>query len=110
MALSERSERVHWTVLLDEVLCDIDLSTVCWTWTVEIKNTDTYNVTNEAVQESLREILFHDNTQNVDLAQVRCEVIIRDNPGYLSEQHLQSNTIATTHHPLVRSRVWTHFC
>jgi hypothetical protein len=32
------------------------------------KSTDTYNVTNEAVQESLHEILFHNNTQNIDMA------------------------------------------
>jgi hypothetical protein len=32
------------------------------------RGVDTYNVTNEAVQESLREILFHNNTQNIDLA------------------------------------------
>jgi hypothetical protein len=79
-------------------------------WAAETRGTDTYDITNEAVQESLREILFHDNTQNVDLAEVRCEIIIWDNPGYMGEQHLQSITIATTHHPFVRSRVWTHFC
>jgi hypothetical protein len=45
------------------------------------RGADTYNVANKAVQESLREILFHNNTQNIDLAQVGREVIIWYNPG-----------------------------
>jgi hypothetical protein len=54
-------------------------------WTIAERGTDTYNVTNEAVQESLSEIVFHNNTQNIDLAKVGCEVIIWYNPGYMGE-------------------------
>lgn len=52
-------------------------------WTLVASSTDTYKVNKEAVQESLREILFHDNTQNVDLTQVGCEVVIWNNPEYV---------------------------
>ena len=68
MAHSKRGERVERSVLLDEILCSLDLSTYCWAWTTAARKADTYNVGDEAVQESLREILFHNNTQNIDLA------------------------------------------
>jgi hypothetical protein len=68
VATSKHSERVGRTVLLDEILCNLNLLTYCWAWTMAARGADTYNVTNEAVQESLREILFHNDTQNIDLA------------------------------------------
>jgi hypothetical protein len=85
VASSKYSERVGRSVLLGEILCNRNLLTYCWAWTMAARGVDTYNVTNEAVQESLREILFHNNTQNIDLAQVGREVIIWYNPGYMGE-------------------------
>ena len=85
VANSKHGERVGRSVLLDEILCNLNLSTYCWAWIMAAKDTDTYKVTNEAVQESFREILFHNNTQNIDLAQVGREVIIWHNPGYMGE-------------------------
>jgi len=46
---------------------------------------DTHKVSNKAVQKCLCEVLFHNNTQNIDLAKVRREVIIRDDPEYASK-------------------------
>lgn len=46
------------------------------------RDADTYKISHKAVQESLREILFDDDTQNVDLAQIRGKVIIWDDPEY----------------------------
>ena len=37
---------------------------------------DTYDVSKEVVQEGLSEVLFHDNTKNVELIQISCEIII----------------------------------
>jgi hypothetical protein len=68
VAHSKHSERVRRSVLLDEILCNLNLSTDYWAWTMAERGADTYNVTNEAVQESLREILFYNDTQNIDLA------------------------------------------
>lgn len=85
VASSKYSERVGRSVLLGEILCNRNLLTYCWAWTMAARGVDTYNVTNEAVQESLREIFFHNNTQNIDLAQVGREVIIWYNPGYMGE-------------------------
>ena len=48
------------------------------------RSTDTHNISNKAVQKCLCEILFHNNTKNIDLAEVRREVIIRDDPEYAS--------------------------
>jgi hypothetical protein len=64
---SKYSERVGRTVLLDEILCNLNLSTDYWASTMAERGADTYNVPNEAVQQSLREILFYNNTKNIDL-------------------------------------------
>ena len=40
----------------------------------------TYNIEDEAIQESLCEILFYDHAQNVNLTEIRGKVVIWDNP------------------------------
>lgn len=90
MAHPKHTKRVGRAVLLDEILRNLNLSTNYWVWTMAERGADTYNITNEAVQESLREIIFHNNTQNIDLPKVGRKVIIRYNPGYMGEYDLRN--------------------
>ena len=79
MVRSESSGSMCGSVSLDEIFRDLDLSTR-WTWTAVATRVDTYTVSNGTIQDSLCEVPFHDNTEDVNLVQIRRKIIIRDNP------------------------------
>ena len=41
------------------------------------RSTNTHNISDKAVQKCLCEVLFHDNTKDVELVQIRPKVIMR---------------------------------